>query len=64
MKWRRVAAKTSQIERKHRSIQFKVEFEKKVQKKIRFCCNTLNSNKDKIEKSNGFNIIETFTDAD
>jgi len=64
MKWRRVPVKTNLVERKHRSIQFKVELEKKVQKKIRFCCNTLNAKKEEIEKSNSFNIIETFTDAD
>ena len=62
MKWRKVPAKVKLVGRKNRSIQFKVELEKKVQKKICFCCNSLKSKKKEFEKANVFNIIETFTD--
>ncbi len=64
MKWRRAPAKIKLIERKNRCIRFKVELKKKVQRKISFCSNNLKSKKEDVEETSGFNIIETFTDAD
>ena len=64
MKWRRTPAKIKLIERKNRCIQFKVELEKKIQRKISFCSNTLKSKKEDVEEPSDFNIIETFTDVD
>lgn len=64
MKWKRIPAKLKLVERKTRSIQFKVELQKKINRKTNFCSTTTNSNKEEVEKSDAFNIIETFIDAD
>ncbi len=65
MKWKRaLPAKLKLVERKNRSIQFKVELEKKIQRKINFCSKNIKSNKKETEESGSFNIIETFTDID
>ena len=65
MKWKRVPAKPMLVERKGRSIQFKVELQKKINRKINFCNNSIKSSgKEETEESTSYNIIETFIDVD